>query len=67
MVYIGPKIILLHAGKDCTSAYNDVHSEDYLLRFLPGKCMGVIAGSNQKAIKPLDKRQVRYIIYIILN
>jgi L-lactate dehydrogenase (cytochrome) len=31
----GARIVLLHAGRDCTSAFLDVHSESYVTQFLP--------------------------------
>jgi len=46
----GARIIQLHGGRDCTSAFLDVHSESYLTQFLPPSAFkGVLAGSGVKS------------------
>jgi len=42
----GRNIVLMHAGKDCTEAFLDVHSESYVPAFAPRSFVGVIAGSG---------------------
>jgi len=41
----GRTIIMMHAGKDCTTEFLDVHREDYLPAFAPNSFVGVVAGS----------------------
>jgi len=46
----GSRIILMHGGRDCTSAFRDVHSDSYITQFLPKEAFkGVVAGSGQNA------------------
>jgi cytochrome b involved in lipid metabolism len=43
----GGRIIQMHGGRDCTSAFLDVHAESYLTQFLPASAFkGVLAGSG---------------------
>lgn len=48
----GRSIILMHAGKDCTEAFLDVHSESYLPAFMPGAFRGILKGSK---VQPLPR------------
>jgi len=55
----GGKIIQMHGGRDCTSAFLDVHAEAYLTQFLPPSALkGVLAGTGAKA--PAAKFVGRY-------
>ena len=46
----GAKIMLMHGGRDCTSAFMDVHSESYLTQFLPPQAfIGVLKDTNTLA------------------
>ena len=55
----GAKIMLMHGGRDCTSAFLDVHSESYLTQFLPPQAfIGVIKDTNTLA--PTKKFTGRY-------
>jgi predicted heme/steroid binding protein len=46
----GGRIIQMHGGRDCTSAFLDVHAESYLTQFLPASAFkGVLAGSGVTA------------------
>ena len=46
----GSRIIEMHAGRDCTAPFRDVHAEAYLTQFLPPSALkGVLAGSDAKA------------------
>lgn len=42
----GRGIILMHAGKDCTQEFLEVHREDYIPAFAPKAFVGVVAGSG---------------------
>lgn len=42
----GRSIIMMHAGKDCTEEFLDVHSPEYLSAFVADAYVGVIAGSG---------------------
>eukprot|EP00405_Crypthecodinium_cohnii_P020884 CAMPEP_0206466848 /NCGR_PEP_ID=MMETSP0324_2-20121206/28700_1 /ASSEMBLY_ACC=CAM_ASM_000836 /TAXON_ID=2866 /ORGANISM="Crypthecodinium cohnii, Strain Seligo" /LENGTH=494 /DNA_ID=CAMNT_0053940037 /DNA_START=64 /DNA_END=1548 /DNA_ORIENTATION=+ len=42
----GRGIIMLHAGKDCTKEFLDVHKEEYIPSFAPKAFVGIVAGSN---------------------
>jgi hypothetical protein len=55
----GAAIIRMYGGKDCTQAFLDVHSEAYLLSFMPHGFVGVVAGSNAQPPANLMAMQKR--------
>lgn len=48
----GRNVIMLHAGKDCTEEFLDVHSDNYLPAFVPGAFVGVVLGSGASVPPP---------------
>ncbi|KAF4462469.1 L-lactate dehydrogenase (cytochrome) [Fusarium albosuccineum] len=61
----GRRIILMHAGKDATTAFNLVHSKDILDKWLePSQKLGVIDSSvTSEEVKPQEQQEGQATIY----